>query len=101
VTRRASTQRATCTATRTHTSTRHSHPYTHTQLRAGHTHTATRHYTQGFHIVGYFSKEKESASGYNLACILTLPQVPPPHRPRALHRKPALPAGPDSNVRVL
>jgi len=30
---------------------------------------------QGFHLVGYFSKEKESASGYNLACILTLPQV--------------------------
>ncbi|EKX39944.1 hypothetical protein GUITHDRAFT_158364 [Guillardia theta CCMP2712] len=30
--------------------------------------------SQGFHIVGYFSKEKESANGYNLACILTLPQ---------------------------
>ena len=29
---------------------------------------------KGFHIVGYFSKEKESAEGYNLACILTLPQ---------------------------
>jgi len=29
---------------------------------------------QGFHIVGYFSKEKESANNYNLACILTLPQ---------------------------
>ena len=28
----------------------------------------------GFHIVGYFSKEKESAEGYNVACILTLPQ---------------------------
>ncbi|KAI9175681.1 Histone acetyltransferase [Blastocladiella emersonii ATCC 22665] len=28
----------------------------------------------GSHIVGYFSKEKESAEGYNLACILTLPQ---------------------------
>ena len=29
---------------------------------------------QGFHVVGYFSKEKESANAYNLACILTLPQ---------------------------
>ena len=29
---------------------------------------------KGFHIVGYFSKEKESADGYNVACILTLPQ---------------------------
>jgi histone acetyltransferase HTATIP len=29
---------------------------------------------KGCHIVGYFSKEKESADGYNLACILTLPQ---------------------------
>merc|ERR1712093_40117 len=28
----------------------------------------------GVHLVGYFSKEKESAEGYNLACILTLPQ---------------------------
>ncbi|KNE65504.1 hypothetical protein AMAG_11122 [Allomyces macrogynus ATCC 38327] len=28
----------------------------------------------GSHLVGYFSKEKESAEGYNLACILTLPQ---------------------------
>ncbi|CAL8467121.1 g6657 [Coccomyxa elongata] len=28
---------------------------------------------QGYHIVGYFSKEKCSAEGYNLACILTLP----------------------------
>ena len=27
----------------------------------------------GCHIVGYFSKEKESAEGYNVACILTLP----------------------------
>ena len=26
-----------------------------------------------FHIVGYFSKEKHSSEGYNLACILTLP----------------------------
>ena len=34
-------------------------------------------------MVGYFSKEKESASGYNLACILTLPQATPrpPHPP--------------------
>lgn len=29
---------------------------------------------KGCHIVGYFSKEKESADGYNVACILTLPQ---------------------------
>lgn len=28
---------------------------------------------QGAHLVGYFSKEKESAEGYNVACILTLP----------------------------
>lgn len=27
----------------------------------------------GFHFVGYFSKEKESSQGYNLACILVLP----------------------------
>lgn len=29
---------------------------------------------KGCHIVGYFSKEKESADAYNVACILTLPQ---------------------------
>ncbi|KAB8218471.1 hypothetical protein BDV33DRAFT_192720 [Aspergillus novoparasiticus] len=34
---------------------------------------ATRDET-GCHLVGYFSKEKDSAEGYNLACILTLPQ---------------------------
>jgi histone acetyltransferase HTATIP len=28
----------------------------------------------GCHLVGYFSKEKDSAEGYNLACIMTLPQ---------------------------
>lgn len=28
----------------------------------------------GVHLVGYFSKEKESAENYNVACILTLPQ---------------------------
>lgn len=28
---------------------------------------------QGHHVVGFFSKEKESADGYNVACILTLP----------------------------
>ena len=28
----------------------------------------------GVHTIGYFSKEKESAENYNLACILTLPQ---------------------------
>ena len=27
----------------------------------------------GAHMVGYFSKEKESADNYNLACIMTLP----------------------------
>lgn len=27
----------------------------------------------GYHIVGYFSKEKRSADNYNLACIVTLP----------------------------
>ncbi|KAK3093697.1 hypothetical protein FSP39_019007 [Pinctada imbricata] len=29
--------------------------------------------TFGYHIVGYFSKEKESSEDYNVACILTLP----------------------------
>lgn len=28
---------------------------------------------RGFHIVGYFSKEKVSSEDYNVACILTLP----------------------------
>lgn len=28
---------------------------------------------RGFHIVGYYSKEKDSYEDYNLACILTLP----------------------------
>jgi histone acetyltransferase HTATIP len=28
----------------------------------------------GAHLIGYFSKEKESAENYNVACILTLPQ---------------------------
>ena len=28
----------------------------------------------GFHLVGYFSKEKESTEDYNVACILTMPQ---------------------------
>ncbi|CAF1665025.1 unnamed protein product, partial [Adineta ricciae] len=28
---------------------------------------------QGFHIVGYFSKDKETNEDYNLSCILTLP----------------------------
>lgn len=28
----------------------------------------------GDHLIGYFSKEKESAEAYNVACILTLPQ---------------------------
>lgn len=30
--------------------------------------------SSGCHIIGYFSKEKESAENYNVACILTLPQ---------------------------
>ncbi|CAL5225358.1 g8161 [Coccomyxa viridis] len=29
--------------------------------------------SDGYHIVGYFSKDKESRDNYNLACILTLP----------------------------
>lgn len=31
------------------------------------------HDKDGHHIVGYFSKEKYSSEGYNLACILSLP----------------------------
>ncbi|KAJ1921538.1 Histone acetyltransferase [Mycoemilia scoparia] len=34
----------------------------------------TKNDDHGCHIIGYFSKEKESAENYNLACILTLPQ---------------------------
>ncbi|PVU89061.1 hypothetical protein BB561_005574 [Smittium simulii] len=34
----------------------------------------TRNDEIGCHIIGYFSKEKESSENYNLACILTLPQ---------------------------
>ncbi|KAG8870121.1 Histone acetyltransferase [Tulasnella sp. 331] len=34
----------------------------------------TKYDSRGHHILGYFSKEKESAEGYNVACILTLPQ---------------------------
>uniref|UniRef100_A0A8D0J478 histone acetyltransferase n=1 Tax=Sus scrofa TaxID=9823 RepID=A0A8D0J478_PIG len=33
----------------------------------------TEYDCKGFHIVGYFSKEKESTEDYNVACILTLP----------------------------
>ncbi|XP_069036401.1 histone acetyltransferase KAT5 isoform X2 [Lepisosteus oculatus] len=33
----------------------------------------TEYDAKGFHIVGYFSKEKESTEDYNVACILTLP----------------------------
>lgn len=33
----------------------------------------TEHDSKGFHLVGYFSKEKESTEDYNVACILTLP----------------------------
>lgn len=31
------------------------------------------HDNYGYHFVGYFSKEKESTQGYNVACILTMP----------------------------
>ena len=34
----------------------------------------TQRDSHGAHLVGYFSKEKESAENYNVACILTLPQ---------------------------
>lgn len=34
----------------------------------------TQRDSSGAHIIGYFSKEKESAENYNVACILTLPQ---------------------------
>ncbi|ODQ63295.1 histone acetyltransferase catalytic subunit of the native multisubunit complex [Nadsonia fulvescens var. elongata DSM 6958] len=34
----------------------------------------TKRDEKGHHLVGYFSKEKESAENYNVACILTLPQ---------------------------
>lgn len=33
----------------------------------------TENDNRGCHIVGYFSKEKESSEDYNVACILTLP----------------------------
>lgn len=33
----------------------------------------TEYDLRGFHIVGYFSKEKESTEDYNVACILTMP----------------------------
>lgn len=34
----------------------------------------TQRDSSGCHLIGYFSKEKESAENYNVACILTLPQ---------------------------
>ena len=34
----------------------------------------TQRREEGDHLIGYFSKEKESAEEYNVACILTLPQ---------------------------
>lgn len=34
----------------------------------------TRNDERGMHVLGYFSKEKQSAEEYNVACILTLPQ---------------------------
>lgn len=33
----------------------------------------TEYDARGYHIVGYFSKEKESTEDYNVACILTMP----------------------------
>ena len=33
----------------------------------------TEYDDNGLHMVGYFSKEKESSEDYNVACILTLP----------------------------
>jgi histone acetyltransferase HTATIP len=30
--------------------------------------------SSGCHVIGYFSKEKESAENYNVACLLALPQ---------------------------
>ena len=36
--------------------------------------TMCRRDEHGCHLVGYFSKEKESHDNYNVACILTLPQ---------------------------
>ena len=36
-------------------------------------HSKTYLFVPGYHIVGYFSKEKESSEDYNVACILTLP----------------------------
>jgi histone acetyltransferase HTATIP len=34
----------------------------------------TRTDERGMHVLGYFSKEKQSAEEYNVACILTMPQ---------------------------
>lgn len=34
----------------------------------------TENDSKGSHLLGYFSKEKQSSDNYNLACILTLPQ---------------------------
>ncbi|ORX46714.1 hypothetical protein DM01DRAFT_1396727 [Hesseltinella vesiculosa] len=34
----------------------------------------TQRDSYGCHLIGYFSKEKESSENYNVACILTLPQ---------------------------
>lgn len=36
-------------------------------------HSDDVHVACRYHIVGYFSKDKESRDNYNLACILTLP----------------------------
>ena len=43
----------------------HTHTHTHT-----HTHKVDK---KGAHVVGYFSKEKESPDDHNLACIMVLP----------------------------
>ena len=34
----------------------------------------TEYDSDGYHVVGYFSKEKNSPENYNVACILTFPQ---------------------------
>lgn len=38
--------------------------------------------SRGAHVVGYFSKEKDTPDDYNLACILTLP----PHQRKGYGR---------------
>lgn len=49
------------------------HKYLHFDTDAFLFYILTEYDAHGFHIVGYFSKEKESSEDYNVACILTLP----------------------------